>query len=240
MKDRSTQDHRLYQDIARQLTASIHSGDIPDGACLPSERELASKFGASRASIREALLSLQSSGLITVRPRARARVTQLSNPGFFGQLSGAARSLLARPNGVADFQEARVLFECGLARYAAQHASPKELDRLAVALAQNHKARGDHTAFAKTDVNFHGILAEIPRNPIFTALNVALSEWLMEQRIVVIRAPIRGVVSRVYQGHEEIFEAIASHDAEAADRAMGDHLRTTAGYYWKAIAAKGQ
>src|SRR5258707_13991823 len=111
MPNTSRDDRRLYQEIAEKLTQKIHSGEMPDGSRLPSERELAETFGASRTSIREALLSLQSSGLISVRQRARARVTQLSNPAFLNQLSGAAQTLLARPHGVADFQEARVLFE---------------------------------------------------------------------------------------------------------------------------------
>jgi DNA-binding FadR family transcriptional regulator len=238
MNSRSMNDRRIYQDIALKLTEQINAGELADGSLLPSERELAEKFAASRTSIREALLSLQSSGLISMRQRARARVTRLNNPAFFNQLSGAAQSLLAQPNGVADFQEARVLFECGLARYAARHASPKELERLAFALAQNKKALGDAASFAKTDVAFHGILAEIPRNPIFTALNTALSEWLMEQRTVSMRAPVRGAVRRAYEGHEEIYEAIAARDIEAADRAMANHLQTVSEYYAKAVAAK--
>src|SRR5882724_2011961 len=210
---------RLYQDIARKLAKKIESNEFPNGSVLPSERVLAAMFDVSRTSIREALLSLQSSGLISVRQKARARVTQLNNPAFFSQLSGAAQSLLAQPNGVADFQEARVLFECGLARYAARHASQKEIDRLSVALALNKKAIGNSGLFAKTDLAFHDILAEIPRNPIFAALNTALSEWLMAQRAVSIRAPVRGVARRAYEGHEQIYEAIAAHDAEAADEA---------------------
>lgn len=240
MSDKSKGSRRIYQDIALKLAEKINNGELSDGSLLPSERELAETFGASRTSIREALLSLQSSGLIAVRQRARARITQLNNSAFFDQLSGAAQSLLARPNGVADFQEARALFECGLARYAAQHASPKEIDRLAVALAQNRKALADAALFAKTDVAFHDILAEIPRNPIFAALNAALSEWLMAQRSVPIRAAIRGAVRRAYEGHEAIYEAIAAHDVEAADRAMASHLQTVSEYYWKAMAAKGK
>lgn len=226
---------RIYEDVALQLTEKINSGELSDGSLLPSERELAEEFGVSRTSVREALLSLQSSGLISVRQRARARVTPLNNPAFFNQLSGAAQSLLSRQHGVADFQEARVLFECGLVRYAARHASPKELDRLAVALAKNKKAIGDSAAFAKTDMEFHDILAEIPRNPIFTALNTALSEWLKLQRTVPIEASIRGAVRRAYEGHEEIYEAVAARDVEAADRAMADHLRAVSEYYWKAM-----
>lgn len=240
MSDRSKSVRRIYQDVALKLTEQINSGELSDGSLLPSERELAESFGASRTSIREALLSLQSAGLISMRQRARARVTQLNNPAFFSQLSGAAQSLLALPNGVADFQEARVLFECGLVRYAARHASPKEIDRLAVALAQNKKAIDNPALFAKTDLAFHDTLAEIPRNPIFTALNGALSEWLMAQRTVPIRASIRGAVRRAYEGHEEIYEAVAAHDAEAADQAMANHLKTVSEYYWKAMAAKAR
>ena len=238
MINRSKSARRIYQDVALKLTEKIHSGELSDGSLLPSERELAELFGASRTSIREALLSLQASGLISVRQRARARVTQLNNPAFFHQLSGAAQSLLSLPNGVADFQEARVLFECGLVRYAARHASPKEIDRLAVALAQNKKAIDNPALFAKTDLALHDVLAEIPRNPIFAALNTALSEWLMAQRTVPIRASIRGAIRRAYEGHEEIYEAVAAHDVEAADRAMANHLKTVSEYYWKAMAAK--
>jgi DNA-binding FadR family transcriptional regulator len=240
MSNRSQNNRRIYEDIALKLTEQINSGKLADGSLLPSERELAEMFGASRTSVREALLSLQSSGLISVRQRARAQVTRLNNPAFFNQLSGTAQSLLARPNGVADFQEARMLFECGLARYAARHASPKELDRLAVALAQNKKGIGDPVLFAKTDLAFHDVLAEIPRNPIFTALNTALSDWLKEQRTVGIRAPIRGAFRRAYQGHEEIYGAIAAHDAELADRAMTNHLETVSEFYWKAMATKAK
>ncbi len=240
MSSQAKSARRVYQDIALKLSEKINAGELPDGSRLPSERELAETFGASRTSVREALLSLQSSGLISVRQKARARVTQLSNPAFFSQLSGAAKSLLARPNGVADFQEARVLFECGLARYAARHASQKEIDRLALALAQNKKAMGDAGLFAKTDLAFHDVLAEIPRNPIFAALNTALSEWLMAQRVTSISAPIRGRIRSAYQGHEEVYDAIASHDVEAADRAMASHLKTVTEFYWKAVTGKSR
>jgi GntR family transcriptional regulator, sialic acid-inducible nan operon repressor len=231
---------RIYEEIALKLATKINAGELPDGSRLPSERALAEMFGASRTSIREALLSLQASGLISVKEKSRARVTPLNSAVFLNQLSGSAQNLLARPNGVADFQEVRVLFECGLARYAARHASPKELDRLAVALAQNGKAIGDPELFARTDLAFHDILAEIPRNPILAAVNTALSEWLMQQRTVGIRVPVRGAVRSAHRGHEQIYEAIAAHDAEAADRAMAEHLKTVSEYYWKAMASKAR
>jgi len=237
MSDQQRNERRIHEDIVLKIMEQINNGDLPDGSLLPSERELAHSFGASRTSIRVALLTLQYSGLLSMRQRARARVTRLNNSSFLNQLSGSAQTLLAQPNGVGDFQETRALFECGLARHAARHASPKEIDRLAAALARNKKAIGDPVLFSETDVPFHEILAQIPRNPIFTAINAALSGWLMEQRTVSIRAPVRGAARRAHQGHLEIYEAIASHDVEAADRAMAGHLETVSRYYSKAVTA---
>jgi DNA-binding FadR family transcriptional regulator len=238
MNDRAESPQRIYQHIAAELAEKIHDGKLADGSLLPSERELSEAFGASRTSVREALLSLQASGLIAIRQKSRARVTRVNNLVLFDQLSNSARGLLSQPNGVADFQEARMLFECGLARYAARHASPKEIDRLGVALAQNQKAIGKPTLFAKTDRAFHDVLAEIPRNPIFTALNSALSVWLHEQRSVSIRAPGRGLTRVAYEGHRAIYEAIVDHDVAAADKAMTDHLKTFIKFYWQAASPK--
>jgi DNA-binding FadR family transcriptional regulator len=238
MNSRSKGDRRIYQTIALKLTEKINKGELPDGSRLPSERELAEEFGASRAVIREALVSLQTSGLIFVREKARARVTQLNNPAFLNQLAGAAQSLLARPHGMADFQEVRALFECGLCRHAARHATPKDLERMALALARNKKAIGDPTAFARTDLAFHDVLADIPRNPVFLAVNNALSVWLMQQRTVVIQAPIRGIMRRAYRGHAEIYEAIAAHDVELADQVMASHLNSMSEAYWRSLEAK--
>src|SRR5678815_5052631 len=66
----------VYQDIAETISQQISNGEFTDGQLLPSERVLAEMHGASRTSVREALLSLQSSGLISMRQRVRARVTQ--------------------------------------------------------------------------------------------------------------------------------------------------------------------
>jgi DNA-binding FadR family transcriptional regulator len=128
----------------------------------------------------------------------------------------------------------------GLVHYAARHASQKELDRLATALAKNKKSIGNTSEFARTDVAFHVILAEIPRNLIFTAVNAALSEWLVDKRTVSIRVPVRGAAGRAYEGHEKIYQAIECRDVEAADRMMAEHSKTVAKYRSKAMAEEDE
>ena len=55
----------LYLQVAEQIREAILRGDLAPGARLPTERELGGTFGVSRASVREALRSLQAHGLIS-------------------------------------------------------------------------------------------------------------------------------------------------------------------------------
>ncbi|MCP2091926.1 UNVERIFIED_ORG: DNA-binding FadR family transcriptional regulator [Paraburkholderia sediminicola] len=48
---------------------------------------------------------------------------------------------------------------------------------------------------------------------------------------------IQGSMRVVYRDHEAIFDAIAAHDVEAAEKAMADHLANVARYFWKARSA---
>src|SRR5690606_23386740 len=110
----------------------------------------------------------------------RAVVTRPTPKILLSELSGAVRHMLAAPDGIRHFQNARALFETALAREAAANATEADIDRLAAALARNREALGKPDAFIASDVAFHYVLAEMPRNPIFTALHAAIAEWLQE------------------------------------------------------------
>ena len=139
----------------------IHDGRCPPGEQLPSERELTQMFGVGRPAVREALFSLQKMGLIAIQAGDRARVTRPTPEAVVEGLSGAARHLLAAPGGVENLQDARLFFEVGLARHAAEHAAKADIDSLAAALEANRLAIGDLDAFERTDVAFHFMLAVI-------------------------------------------------------------------------------
>ena len=234
MNDLNISTRRMSEDLVQQLTEKITNGEIGKGSLLPSERQLAEKFGVSRSVVREAMVALQASGLISIRSSSRrAMVTELDNAGFFNQLTGAAQSLMARPNGMSDFQEARALFECGMARHAARYASPKEIERLRVALEQNKKAVDDPELFAKTGLEFHKILAEIPRNGIYTACHSAMVEWMMVQRKLSLMGRTPEMSVGIYKRREAVYEAIAARDVEAADKAMSEHLAAINQIYWQ-------
>ena len=107
-------------------------------------------------------------------------------------------------------------------RYAAEKADERDLERLRAALEANRGALGDVDEFKRTDIAFHYVLAEIPRNPIFPAIHNAIAEWLTEQRRTTLRIP--GQTEIAYKAHERIYRAIASRSADKAEKAMTAHL----------------
>jgi len=224
---------KLHEEVAAHLEQLIATGHWVEGEQLPSERELMERFGVGRPAVREALLSLEKMGLLALSSGERARVTRPTAETLVGQLSGAARHLLARPEGMRDFQDARRLFESALAWRAADCAAPEDLHALKAALDANRNAIGDRHRFERTDLDFHVTLAGISRNPLFLALHDAIVSWLALQRTVTLRNP--GAERKAYDSHHRIYEAVAAHDPAAAWRAMDDHLREVARLYWQAL-----
>ena len=214
---------KLSDQVVALLEDEIVRGVRPLGDQLPSEREMMRLFGVGRPAIREALFALRRKGLVKVGNGTRARVTQPTPAAILGELSGAARHLLEQPGGQQHFQEARSFFEIALARYAARHATTKDLARLESALAANRTTVHDLPAFKSTDIDFHFVLAEIPLNPIFPAIHDAMADWLTNQRDVTLQ--VAGQVQIAYRAHERIFKAVASRDPDAAERAMAAHLK---------------
>jgi GntR family transcriptional repressor for pyruvate dehydrogenase complex len=219
---------KLYEDVADHLDRMIQTGNYAQADRLPSERDLMKQFGVGRPAVREALFHLRKMGVVELRSGERARVTRPTPRLVIDTLSGAARHMLAEPNGVRQFQAARTFFEAGLARHAAKFATPEEIDDLARALANNRGSIGDLDRFQRTDVGFHYVLAVISGNSIFLAMHAAFAEWLLEQRKTTLAA---GEDEIAYDAHRAIFEAVAARDPDRAEGAMREHLDHVAERY---------
>lgn len=214
---------KIHEEVAQQIETAISSGHFEIGDQLPSERELMDKFGVGRPAIREALLHLERMGLVHLSPGEKARVTKPTIHGLVEQLSGAARHFLATPLGEASFQDARRVFEAGIAYNAALSANDEEIATLEKALEANRQALNNMTEFEKTDIRFHIELTKIGGNPIFLALHTALVDWLSLQRFISLQLP--GVAEEAFESHKAIFNAVAAHEAPFAWAAMDTHLR---------------
>src|SRR5690606_30297573 len=104
MADDIVRPRRLYKQVAEKIEAMVADGSLAVGAQIPSEVELARRFGVSRPTIREAMIVLEASGVVEVRngsgtfalaPAERPRklpVAAAPGPGPYEQF--AARELI--------------------------------------------------------------------------------------------------------------------------------------------------
>ncbi len=83
--------HALYQKVAEDIKAAIASGEYPAAAKLPSENELAQRYGVSRGTIRQAFAALRADGVIASSRGARRVVFGGPRVQSFGELLSFSR-----------------------------------------------------------------------------------------------------------------------------------------------------
>lgn len=213
---------RAADAIVREIEARIASGALADGAHLPPERDLIDAFGVSRTVVREAVARLASRGLLESRPRYRPVVRRPGAEAALAAAGGVVAHLLRQPGGVKNLYDTRILIEGALVRFAALQARKDDIAALARALEANEAAIPEAAGFYATDVAFHAVLYEVPRNPILPAVHKAFTAWLSEHWEKMPRSPERNRVN--WLRHRDIFAAIRDRDPDAAEAALASHL----------------
>jgi DNA-binding FadR family transcriptional regulator len=215
--------------VADQLLQLVLDGDFPVGGSLPSEAELAARFGVSRLTVREAIRSLASTRVIGVQ---QGRSSVVNPPNQWSPLDG--RLLAARSRAESDplllprrLLEARRAVEVAIVELAAERRKDvhvEELQRLHRDLVEAHE-RGDVVSATEADLAFHAVLFEAADNVFLQALFEPLASALWSVRRETSSVP--DIRSHAVTSHQRILDAVVAGDAEAAREAMRAHLVQT-------------
>ena len=225
---------KLYKEVLDRLQQRIASGEIPPGRHLPSERDLMDQYGVGRPAVREALQELARSGIVEINHGERARVVVPTADLLISQVAGGARHLLqTQPDMLEHLKAARVFLEAGLARKAAERATPADVARLRARLDAQRASMVDLDKFLERDMEFHREIASITGNPIFPAIVEAMFTWASAFYRSIVRAP--GAEQLTLAEHQNIIDAIATNDPEAAAQAVQDHLMRANELYRRTI-----
>lgn len=210
---------RAHEEVARQLEELMHQGVLRSGDRLPPERELATRFQVSRATVRQALSVLQATGLIDSRigdgTFARSSTQGLS----VTDLAGALRSAHAT---LTDQLELRRLVEPQVASLAAERASEAELEELREHIKRQEVRVADGLPFIEEDSAFHLGVARATKNALLVKMVEGIHELLRESRQHSQRT--LGGKNASLEGHRRLYEAIRKRDSEAAYDAMLAHI----------------
>ena len=106
-----TRDHGpLYRQLATRLRAPISSGQLQPGSALPREADLASQFGVSLITVRQALRDLEGEGLIkkrTAKPAIVATPATRNKPLEFQSFAAIAASSMDRRLAIKSYRKER-------------------------------------------------------------------------------------------------------------------------------------
>ncbi len=214
---------KLYQEVVDRLVNRISRGIYAPGDKLPSERDLMSQFGVGRPAIREAMQSLERMGLISISHGERANVKEPDARAVIDQVATTVRHMLiTSPQTLDHLKEARLFFEAGMVRIAAETATDADVARLKTRLDDHFDSLKDLSTFLEKDKLFHGEIAAISGNPIYAAVSQAVFEWMEEFHVELVR--LKGAEHITLEEHTAIYEAIAARDPDAAVAAMERHL----------------
>jgi DNA-binding GntR family transcriptional regulator len=195
----------LYEEVADQLRVRIFAHELAPGTWI-DEQTLAKEFGISRTPLREAIKVLAAEGLITMKLRRGAYVTEV-NRGDLEQIF----TILS-------------LLEGQAAKEAATKAQEKDLNDLDDMHLRLEKAAADRNLdqFFEVNVRFHERIIAIANNPWMTGVIADLRKVLKLQRKDSLSRT--GRLQSSLSEHREILKALLKRDPIAAEQAMRTHL----------------
>ena len=193
----------LYQQVAERLRTKIMSHTLAPGSWI-DEQSLAAEYGTSRTPLREALKVLAAEGLVTMKLRRGAYVTEVSQR----DLSEAFHLLS--------------LLECDAIGVVAERATQAQLDDLAALHAVLEQSVGDADAFFAANERFHMRVLEIADNRWRNQMVADMRQVMKLNRHHSLLK--EGRLSASLQEHRDILAALQAHDVERAKRLMQLHM----------------
>ncbi|GAA1905152.1 FadR/GntR family transcriptional regulator [Lapillicoccus jejuensis] len=235
---------RLYERIVEQIEQAIDEGRLRPGERLPSERELVTQLGASRATVREALRVLQSAGVLESRP-GDPLGPRVVTPGPAHLRKQLSRLAGAGAMSLAEVLAARMVLDGAACRLAARLRTAEQLAAIEDAVADmERRVEQGHAAFSEADVRFHDAVAAASGNLLVQVGTAAVREVvlrLVRERIDEAggHSPTRAraLMRRSLAHHREVLDAIRAGDGERAAR---DATRSLYAYYGGHLDAAGR
>jgi len=217
--------------VVDSILSSIQDRSLAAGERLPSEAKLAELTGVGRTSVREALAALRLMGVVETRVGDGSYVRKRADGNVQENVAREIADAISKSAEAVQLQEARAVFECGLARLAAFRWTPEkavEFEKLFSEMEDTSK-RECYDDYIRLHRDFHLMLAQATDNAIVEGTERSFLEYMdhegwrdMEEQFLL---PNRGDVLRAsVEAHRLIIDAIASGNVISATELMERHF----------------
>src|SRR5437660_5386925 len=201
---------KVYEQIAKQIEQRILSGELQTGDRLPTERELAIQFQASRTAVREAMKTLAQKGLVNMRPGRGTLVIDGTSQAM--RLSLGLMMRVGQVGSSVNLVEVREILEPEIAALAAVRAKEEDIAAMQAGVETMDANLYNADVYIAADNDFHRALARGTQNELILALVDSVVDLLSEQRkriFSVDGGPQRGQVH-----HKRLLAAINQRDPD--------------------------
>ncbi len=203
--------------VFQEMQRLIIDGNFRPGDLLPSEMELAERFGVGRSSIREAMRALQLLGVIEV---IQGKGTYVCDFGILPLIVDWAR--ISQMGIISEVMEARQFIEILLVQLAAERATDEDIRKLRAALKHAQESLSNSETNVQAGVDFHIVLADAAHNQVLALMYRTIRDLYLETARRTRITP--EIALDRYHDHEAILQAVLDRDPEAAARVMKEHL----------------
>jgi GntR family transcriptional repressor for pyruvate dehydrogenase complex len=214
---------KIYEQVADLLLEQIKSDEFKIGDKLPSIQKLATTYGVSVASIREALNALRTIGVIEIK-QGYGTIVKQKEPTFF-EIGEKFNSL----DQIKELLELRQIIESATVAKAAKMRTNEDLKTMRHYLNEMEKAVFDGTSGEAADLDFHLTIAKATNNSLLVDLMNNISELMkdsMKETRKIFIYSRQKTMEILQDEHEKIFNAIEQQDDKLATQCMNTHLTT--------------
>lgn len=194
----------LYEEVAERLRERIFSQELAPGSWI-DELKLAEEYGISRTPLREALKVLATEGLVTMKVRRGAYVTEVSE------------------QDLSDVYHLLALLESDAASVVAERATPGELQELQALHEQLEASVADRETFFRINEAFHRKLLALANNRWRDQMVSDLRKVMKLNRHHSLLKS--GRLQESLAEHRALMAALQARDGSLAAQRMREHFR---------------
>lgn len=212
---------RIFEEISDQIRNLIYMGLFKPGDKLPSERELANQFNVGRMVVREALRTLEQSGLIYIKygSLGGAFIKNIDSE----PLSKSFSDMIKIGNiSLEELTEARLGIELMILEFVGLRLDDDDLNLIKENIEKTKKKLLDRKRPLEENLNFHLLVAKASKNKMFEIISRSIMD-VTKSFLLTVR-PDDNYIKRVAEYHMVIYEALKEKNFQVAKEKMKEHL----------------
>jgi GntR family transcriptional regulator, transcriptional repressor for pyruvate dehydrogenase complex len=220
----SVKSNKISEHIIEQIRKAILDGRLKPGDKLPSEKQLIDNFKVSKATLREALRSLEVLGFLEIRKGASGGpfVTEVD----LKKARDCFTNFLHSKNlSLRNLSEVRLILEPYIAEKAALAIGEEDLKRLEKLIEEGDYFLKHNIPIEsrKNEIEFHRIIAGVTGNPILMFILDFVENLLIDAKEIL--QPSEEFSRKVLNAHKRIYKALIERNVKKARSEMVRHVR---------------